>query len=455
MKTKRTMWGTVALLLLATAASAATWSPLMIHGRPKVTNMATDDGTLWVLTLQSGLLSHRDGDWVPYTQANSGLRRDTWAFEVVVDAGGDKWVARDSDFSAPDDPTVDRLDDGGTFSDTGDDIWTPYSWPDQLLNTRVFSIAEDTEGNKWFGMRDENHANLGTVDLLIENDPDTTGDDEWMHFDNAIEPYATQFFDDDVRALAVDREGRLWIGYYSLGLDVWDWGDLETFDDDVWTHVDAANGLPSGFVESFHVAQDGKVWVVTLGGLSVHDTSADSWITIEGLPGTQVRAVDSDGWGNIWVATDDGVAMLYPNGTVAATHGISDGLAHPAISELVVDRGSGTVWALGITEDTQTDTLFSFQSGFAAGGGEIFVFPNPWKAGATRVPINVFGAPDGSKVEVYDITGELVRELPTRVQPYLWDTLDSSSNEVPSGVYIIKVDTGDGNQLFTKAAIVR
>ena len=80
----------------------------------------------------------------------------------------------------------------------------------------------------------------------------------------------------------------------------------------------------------------------------------------------------------MWVATDAGVAMLYANGTVAATHGYADGLTTDGVTPLatrriVADESSGTIWALGVTEGTQTDTLFFLESGFGAGGGELLV----------------------------------------------------------------------------------
>ena len=55
----------------------------------------------------------------------------------------------------------------------------------------------------------------------------------------------------------------------------------------------------------------------------------------------------------------------------------------------------------------------------------------------------------------FDIAGEKVRELPSTREPFRWDSLDADLNEVPSGVYIIRVETPSGEQLFTKVAIIR
>jgi hypothetical protein len=84
----------------------------------------------------------------------------------------------------------------------------------------------------------------------------------------------------------------------------------------------------------------------------------------------------------------------------------------------------------------------------------MYAYPNPWKAGVSRGMVNVFGAADGSKVTILDVTGEEVRVL-APAEPYIWDTLDSSYNEVPSGLYLARVEDPDGGVSFVKMAIVR
>ncbi len=57
-------------------------------------------------------------------------------------------------------------------------------------------------------------------------------------------------------------------------------------------------------------------------------------------------------------------------------------------------------------------------------------------------------------MEVFDITGESVRTL-GRTEPYQWDTLDDDGYEVPSGVYVLRVETPSDDRIFVKAAILR
>jgi len=439
----------------AAAADADAWQTLSYPYENRVFDLAIEGSTIWLATHGDGLVGYDGTTWVAHRSVDEGIRQDDWNYTLFVDAASDKWIGRDGD------QTVDRLDDAGTFENKSDDTWTYYSHPTELEHFRVFSMAEDGSGNKWFGMRDENHYIPGTVEFLLENDPDTQSDDDWFHFDNAWTPDSTSFSDDDVRAVAVDGEGRLWIGYYATGVDVWDHGDVLVhadttwaYADDDWRHYDVGSGLPSNLVHTIHAGPDGRVWVGTLGGLAVYDPASDSWSTITGLPGSQARAIDTDAQGHVWVGTDDGVAMLYASGAVALTFGVEDGIANELIDALAVDRQDGRVWALSTDQATQETALSYYDSGFGPQSGLMYVYPNPWNASETSQALSIFGVPEGSKVEVFDIAGERVREL-GRTEPYTWDTLDADSLEVPSGVYILRVETPAGDLVFVKAAVLR
>ncbi len=446
---RTTKWMTIALALLAAAGAAAQdWSVVTIPNAPRVFDMDMQGGTVWLATEHNGLIGYSNGLWVLHLAADGGIRNNSWNHAVFVDASGDKWIGRDTWQS------IDRLDDNGTFYFKGDDTWTYYTYQVELDNKRPFAMAETKEGNMWFGMRDENHQNAGTVELLIQNDPDTTADDVWFHYDNAWTPDSTDFWDDDVRAVAVDGRGRLWIGYYSSGLDVWDYGNPAVFADDEWTHYSAENGLPSDLVRALHVDAKGRVWVGTADGLALYQPSTDALGALDALQGLQVNSLDMDAHGHVWAATDEGVAMLYGNGTLALSYGTAHGIPGESVSEIGVDRKSGAVWAIALNDNTQATTLCTFESGYGSEIQKVFPYPNPWKEGGDAAVITFYGVTEGASVTIIDLTGEEVRKLPT-TEPYVWDTLDSGGDEVASGVYVVRIETPDGAVTFTKAAVVR
>jgi hypothetical protein len=182
-----------------------------------------------------------------------------------------------------------------------------------------------------------------------------------------------------------------------------------------------------------------------------------------GLPGVKARAIDIDAHGHVWIGTEGGIAVLYSNGRVLATYGVIDGLSHALIKDLTIDRGTGRIFAISEeSEDSNVTSLNVFESGFeplpADPEDAIFVYPNPWNASeATKSmeeAITFFGVREGSTVHILDVTGQELRELrPT--EPYTWDTLDDSLNELPSGLYIARIETPGGSVVFRRVAIVR
>lgn len=449
---KRALLLTLAILVAAAAGADASrdterpeWNEVRVPGDPELWDVAVEGSTVWLGTQGEGLVGIAGRDSVVHKVADGGIRQDSWNYVVFIDAGGDKWVTRDGG------NTLDRLDDGGTLTDKTDDVWSYYSYPEDLANRRVFSVAQDAAGNRWFGMRDENHNRVGTLELMIE-EPDSV---RWLHFDNTWTPDSTFFSDDDVRALAVDRENRLWIGYAQLGVDVWDYGDPEVFADDAWIHYSTMNGLPSDLVKRIHVDPSGRVWVGTLDGLAVFDPADETWHTIEGLPGREATAIASDYQGHVWVGTNQGAAVLYRTTEVAFTYDSSDGLVDESIEEIAVDPVRGFVWAISRDESTSETHLNALESPVGEEKSIFPIFPNPWKEGESRGFVNIYAVPDGSSIEVFDLTGQRVRRLEDSSEPYEWDTLDGRGNEVPSGVYMIRIETPLGEEIIRKVAIVR
>jgi hypothetical protein len=448
-----TCWLLLAFVAIVGIAQAQGWEVVQIPNSPGIFDLAMEGSTLWIATHVG------QGSWISHTTENSGISQNTFNYVIFVDSTGDKWITRDDR-----DDTIDRLDNGGTFGDKSDDVWTYYVYrddhhPNVVLDAwRIFSAAEDAQGFRWFGIRDENSVQDVTLALLIDHSDTTTADDEWFHYDRVLAPDSTSFSDlkGNVSALAVDTASRLWIGYYTGGVDVWRYGNPRTFADDDWARYDDTNGLPSDDVHEIYAASDGRVWVGTTRGLAVFDPASESWTTIDGLPGTEALALDSDARGHIWVGTDEGVVMLYGNGTVAATYGVEDGLHDDRVRSIAVDKGDGTIWAMSDPDNvtSRNEYLNRFSSGFGPGIGEVFLYPNPWRESEGAEAVTAFGVPEGSKVQILDITGELMRELPP-TEPYVWDTLDSSFNKAPSGLYVVRVETAQGEVLFLKAAIIR
>ncbi len=443
--------GLVAALALPFTARAQQWDAVPLPdgpsgANPKILDIAMDSDTVWFSTEHDGLLAYDGSTWVLHVHADGGLRSDAYRNSIFSDALGNKWTARDGS------STLDRLDDAGTFTDKSDDTWTYYNQGTELQSGRVFSMAQDLNGNVWFGIRDENLDQPSNLELIIENDPSTPTDDEWLSYDQDDDLAA--FFTRDVRELAVDNRGRLWIVYYLRGVDVWDFGDYYTYEDDTIEHYGLTEGLPSDVIHSVLVAADGRVWLGANNGIAVFDADGETWSVLSDLGADKITDLAEDGQGHVWAATDEGVAMFYSSGELATFYTTADGLKDDLVQLIEVDRTGGTVWA--VTEKLSTGETFlnMLESGFGP-DSEVFAYPNPWKEGKSTEFIKIQGAPEGSSVEVFDIMGQSVRKLPATQEPYVWDSLDTDLNEAPSGVYVIRVKMPTGELAFTKVAIIR
>ena len=441
----------VAALTAPFTAGAQEWQVVQLPDglsgdNPKILDIDMDGGVVWLATQNDGLMAYNGTTWILHLAADGGLRSNSWHNTILVAPSGDKWTCKDYLL------TVDRVDDGGTFGDKTDDTWTYYDQPDELSSSRVFSMAEDANGNMWFGIRDENMDQPSSLELLIENDPSTPTDDEWLTYDHDDELAA--FFTRDVRDLAVDSRGRLWIVYYLRGVDVWVFGDYYTYEDDTMAHYGLTEGLPSDVIHSVLVTGNGRVWLGANNGIAVFDAAGETWTVLSDLGADKITDLAEDVQGHVWAATDEGVAMLYSSGELAKFYTTADGLKDDLVQLIAVDRTDGTVWA--VTEELSTGETFLnvLESGFGP-DSDVFAYPNPWKQGESTEWIKIQGAPEGSTVEVFDITGQSVRKLSATREPYIWDSLNTDLNEVPSGVYVIRVKMPTGEVTFTKVAIIR
>ncbi len=142
-----------------------------------------------------------------------------------------------------------------------------------------------------------------------------------------------------VRALLVDANGALWIGY-GEGLLAWDGGS--------WRSYSQKDGLPDGRVNCLLQDHSGRIWAGTWGGAACLEN--DRWSVIrktEGLCDDMVNVMMEDRDGGLWfgsyVAPTGGLSLLGTDGKWRRWT-VADGLPHNNINYLFQDSG-GAVWA--------------------------------------------------------------------------------------------------------------
>jgi signal transduction histidine kinase/ligand-binding sensor domain-containing protein len=181
----------------------------------------------------------------------------------------------------------------------------------------------------------------------------------------------------DVRAMAQDREGFLWLAT-SSGLVRFDgfqftpWGAagepplpgtfvrslIAAADGSLWagfadvpgvvhiegtrvTRYDQAGGLPAGAIALLLQRQDGSIWAGGRRGLSVFQSGAWHAVTpSDGLPAADLYSLYEDTRQTLWAGTSAGV-IRRPRGAMAFT------MVDPALTfvQSLAEDASGTVWA--------------------------------------------------------------------------------------------------------------
>ena len=216
---------------------------------------ALSGGYTWVATT-GGVVCYSASEHVKFTTVD-GLG-DNYVDAIAVGDGGRLWFGTYGG-------GVSVLDDGGTPFDKGDDIWTTFTTTDGLAGNYVDVITVDGNGRLWFGTGSwsitSGRGGRGVSVLDDGGTPFDKGDDTWATF-----TIYDGLCSDSVSAIAVDGEGRLWFGTWSL------WGRVSVLEDggtpfdkgdDTWATFTESDGLADDWVTAIAVDGEGRLWLGT------------------------------------------------------------------------------------------------------------------------------------------------------------------------------------------------
>ncbi|WP_339846390.1 two-component regulator propeller domain-containing protein [uncultured Dokdonia sp.] len=228
---------------------------------------------------------------------------------------------------------------------------------------------------------------------------------------------------DDIRSLAVDRNGALWIGT-RLGLRVL-FSPSQLFEN------------PQVSANAIIILQDG--------------------IAQELLNDQVVTDIIVDGANNKWLATaDSGVFYVSPNGQETIFHFTTDNSPLPSntVQSVAIDPETGSVYFGTIRGMVAFD---GSSTAPAEDLEEVLVYPNPVRPGFNG-NVRIEGLTANTNVKITDLVGNLVYEENTTGGSIEWDTTAFGRHKVASGVYLIII-TGPPEELqettIEKVMIIR
>lgn len=185
----------------------------------------------------------------------------------------------------------------------------PLSSPDQLSNDYVLALAVDREGSLWVGT---DGGGLNRIrPRLFETIPATS---------RRV-----------VQAVAEDAEGGLWIGYNGGGLDYWKAGRVESFL--------VEEGRENLAIRAILVDRTGQVWVGTLGG-GIYRRQDNRFVRLA-APRNVIRCLHEDRAGRVWAGTESGLGC-YADGEWTL---LTEQTGLPAgIIRCLADDQNGNLW---------------------------------------------------------------------------------------------------------------
>lgn len=226
---------------------------------------------------------------------------------------------------------------------------------------------------------------------------------------------------DDLRSLALDRNGTLWIG--------------------------TRRGLRLLFAPATLFTED---QVSTDAIIILQDDLAQ-----ELLNDQVVTDIVVDGSNNKWVATtDSGVFYFSPNGQETLLHFTTSNSPLPSnnVQDIALDEETGTVYfgtlrGLVAFQGSQTAPTEDLEN--------VIVFPNPVRP-SFGGEVRIEGLTANTNVKITDIVGNLVHEENTTGGSINWDTTAFGRHRVASGVYLILITGPQASETqIAKLMIIR
>jgi hypothetical protein len=324
---------------------------------------------------------------------------------------------------------------------------TLYNLLDGFASTRVTALAEDQNGN-----------------LIAINSQSPTPvniynpEDGWRTI-NVNAPNI-----DRVDEMIIDGSNNVWCRVINItgGLIVFNEEDNRSIS---LSTVEGRGNLPNNSVNAIAIDKSGEIWVGTNDGVAVFfnpesvfdgngvDASTPIFENRPLLREEFVTAIEVDAANRKWIGTNNGVWLFSPDGTEVIANFKTDN--SPLLSNQIVDIE---------IHDLTGEVFFATANGIISYRGtateqenicdDIKVFPNPVKPGYTGF-LSAYGLPENANVKFTDINGNLFYETQANGNSVSWNLRDYNGRKGKTGMYLLLSSSEDGEETcVTKFAIV-
>jgi hypothetical protein len=345
----------------------------------------------------------------------SGTQGFVIAAGITRDEGGNVWVTT----MASQKPLHVRTATGewrGFTPRIGDGLSSSSSAYNRIFN--------DSFGQKWIIVRDENNLSLTKGLMVLETGDVLDASDDEHRFFGEGGGSGQGLPSTLVTSVAEDRDGLIWVGTESG---------------------------PAYFLNSGFIARDPSA-------SAIWPQWADRTQGTFMLFGLRINDIAVDPANRLWFATGDGAWLVevVEGGYRLVSHFTEENspLFSNEVLSVAVDAVSGRVF-LGTDQG-----LVSYDAGAVASSKsvqDLFVYPNPVRIeNMNDVSVMIDGLVERTEIRILTVGGSLVRKLSGRGGRVSWDLEDESGRVVDSGVYIIAAvgQNGEGTA-YGKVAVIR
>lgn len=323
---------------------------------------------------------------------------------------------------------------------------------------RVGGFSADPEGNIWF-------TNNNTDKPLGVIRPEGTV--ESFSLGSAVGSSL------DIKDILYTSQDQIWIQTRGQGVVVVQVSEGGQLTPARLSASEGSGDLPSGSVLTFAEDQDGEVWIGTNEGMAVFyspqnifdpERNYDAQIIVidedgDGngervLGSEQINDIEVDGSNKKWFATaSSGVFYTSENGKEQIYNFNTSNSPLPSnnVIDIEIDDITGMVY-FGTDQG-----IVSFQGGATEGvitHTDVFAYPNPVKPDYNG-PILIRGLVTNAQVKITDIEGNIVFETVAEGGQAIWSGKNFSGERARSGVYLAYITNDDGTATaVTKILIV-
>lgn len=293
---------------------------------PLPTNVLTkvvvdNNDIIWIGTVDKGIIKHSGKSWETINSSNSPLQNNRIT-TIFVDRENNKWIGTEGGLGKLQDPNSITF---FTMSNSN------------LPNSNILTIDQDNAGTIWIGTPSGlvkldgenfvlyNHSNTNLPRKWVNEIKTTASTDIWVALDSFVTRFngsSFEFFDPEfhnipnsqIGGMDISSTGELWACFTpqpikDSGILRVIEGGIGVYDGSTWRSVLIFG--PNFSKKDLFIDKDDNKWVSTANGLlKFYDlnTSEAFRPLNSGIISLKVNSVAEDSFGNLWVATDDGLS---------------------------------------------------------------------------------------------------------------------------------------------------